>query len=158
MWSVVCGLWLFMWCGMIVLQNYRPQTANHKPLPPVYTNMKEQILAFMDDMHTNDACRVAEWFAEDGSLWIPPAQAVVGKTRIKALFRAMFSRYEFLRWRIIDILPVGGQRCIHICESHGKLKGASEYHNQVMTDIVFNDEGKIASLSDYFKNTAVFDK
>ncbi len=112
----------------------------------------------METMHTKDACKVADWFAEEGSLWIPPAMQVEGKGRIKALFRALFARYEFLQWTIVDILPVGDHRCIHICESHGKIKGCEEYRNRVMTDIVFNEEGKILSLSDYFKDTSLFNK
>jgi hypothetical protein len=118
--------------------------------------MKEKILAFMTDMQSNNAARISEWFAEESILWIPPATPVTGKSRIKALFRAMFSRYDFLQWTIVDILPVDSNRCIHICESHGKIKGCNEYTNRVITDIVFNEEGKIASLSDYFKDTAVF--
>ena len=120
--------------------------------------MKEKILAFMEDMQSNDASRIANWFGEDSVLWIPPAAPVTGYLRIKALFRAMFSRYEFLKWDIVDILPVSENRCIHICESSGKLKGCDAYQNRVITDIVFNEEGKIASLSDYFKDTAVFCK
>ena len=118
--------------------------------------MKKKILAFMEDMHSNDAERVAQWFSEDSTLWIPPAAPVTGHSRIKALFRAMFSRYEFLQWTIIDILPVSDKRCIHICDSRGKIKGNNEYSNRVMTDITFNEEGKIICLSDYFKDTTVF--
>jgi limonene-1,2-epoxide hydrolase len=120
--------------------------------------MKEKILAFMEDMQSNDASRIANWFGEDSVLWIPPATPVTGYSRIKALFRAMFNRYEFLKWEIVDILPVSDNRCIHICESSGKLKGCDPYQNRVITDIIFNEEGKIASLSDYFKDTAVFCK
>jgi limonene-1,2-epoxide hydrolase len=120
--------------------------------------MKERILAFMEDMQSNDAVRVGEWFAAESSVWIPPAAPVEGKSRIKALFRAMFTRYEFLEWTIIDILPVSDNRCIHVCESHGKIKGCDAYTNRVMTDITFNEEGKIISLSDYFKDTAIFCK
>lgn len=110
----------------------------------------------MKDMHSNNACLVAAWFTEESELWIPPAQPVKGHTRIKALFRAMFNRYEFLQWNVLDILPVTANRCIHICESHGKLKGHDAYRNRVITDIVFDDNGKIVSLSDYFKDTSVF--
>lgn len=113
-------------------------------------------MAFMEDMHSNDACLVADWFTEESELWIPPAHPVRGHSRIKALFRAMFNRYEFLQWKVLDIMPVSANRCIHICESHGKLKGQDEYRNRVITDIVFDDNGKILSLSDYFKDTSVF--
>ena len=110
----------------------------------------------MDDMQSNDASRIAAWFSDDSVLWIPPAQPVTGISRVRALFRAMFTRYEFLKWTIIDIMPVSDSRCIHICESRGKIKGAEEYTNRVITDITFDAEGKISSLSDYFKDTSVF--
>jgi limonene-1,2-epoxide hydrolase len=120
--------------------------------------MKERILAFMEDMQSNDPVRISKWFSNDAKLWIPPAQPVEGIARVSALFRAMFNRYEFIEWKIIDILPVSDDRCLHICESRGKLKGSDEYTNRVITDITFNDEGKITSLSDYFKDTAIFCK
>ena len=125
-------------------------------MPYPAPKMKEKIIAFMKDMHSHDARRVAEWFSEESMLWIPPSIQVTGCSRIKALFRAMFSRYDFLEWTIIDILPIDDMRCIHICDSHGKLKGREAYRNRVITDIVFNDAGKIVSLSDYFKDTSVF--
>jgi limonene-1,2-epoxide hydrolase len=120
--------------------------------------MKERILAFMEAMQSNDAARISDWFSDDAKLWIPPAQPVEGISRVRALFRAMFTRYEFIEWTIIDILPVSDNRCIHICQSRGKIKGSEEYYNRVITDITFNDEGKISSLSDYFKDTAIFCK
>ncbi len=120
--------------------------------------MRDRILAFMVDMESNDPVRIADWFADDSKLWIPPAQPVEGISRVRALFRAMFTRYEFINWTIIDILPVNENRCIHICESRGKLHGHDEYTNCVITDITFNKEGKITSLSDYFKDTAIFCK
>ncbi len=118
--------------------------------------MKERILAFMDDMHTLDAARVSDWFTDDASLWIPPAAPVTGKSRISALFRCMFKRYEELSWTILDIMPVGNDRCIHVCQSHGKIKGQEAYSNYVMTDIRFTQDGKIIGLSDFFKDTSVF--
>jgi limonene-1,2-epoxide hydrolase len=120
--------------------------------------MKERILAFMEAMQSNDPARISDWFSDDAKLWIPPAQPIEGISKVKALFRAMFIRYEFLKWDIVDILPVDGNRCIHICDSHGKLKGCDEYRNRVITDITFNKDGKISSLSDYFKDTAIFCK
>ena len=118
--------------------------------------MKERILAFMEDMHTLDASRVTGWFADDATLWIPPAAPINGNSRINALFRCMFKRYEKLHWDVLDILPVTSDRCIHVCRSHGKIKGREEYTNYVMTDITFNEEGKITRLSDYFKDTSLF--
>lgn len=112
----------------------------------------------MQDMESNDAGRVAAWFTDNSILWIPPAAPITGLSRIKALFRALFGRYNGVHWKIVDILPVSENRCIHICESWGNLKGCTHYNNRVITDIVFDADGKISSLSDYFKDTAVFVK
>ncbi len=120
--------------------------------------MKEKILAFMADMESNSPERVTEWFIEESTIWIPPSPSITGLSRIKALFRALFGRYEYVHWDIIDILPVDKNRCIHICDSIGKMYGCENYTNRVITDIVFNEEGKIISLSDYFKDTAIFAK
>jgi len=120
--------------------------------------MENRILAFMHDMETNNAELVAPWFTEESIVWIPPLKPVTGERRIRALFRAMFSRYEYIRWEVLEILEVSENRCIHICTSIGKIRGQEEYKNQVITDIIFNDEGKIISLSDYFKDTAVFSR
>lgn len=110
----------------------------------------------MEDMQLNDACKVADWFVDESTVWIPPAKPVIGRTRIHALFRALFSRYNYVRWEIIDILPVSENRCIHICDSIGDMKGVDNYSNRVITDITFNEQGKIIMLSDYFKDTSVF--
>ena len=118
--------------------------------------MKEKILEFMVDMESNDPYRVAAWFTENSTLWIPPCSLVTGLSRIKALFRALFNRYDTVHWTIIDIVPVNNNRCIHICDSWGSMKGKEDYRNRVMTDITFDEDGKILHLSDYFKDTAVF--
>lgn len=110
----------------------------------------------MKDMHSGDAALVATWFTEESELWIPPATPVKGLSRIRALFRAIFGKYDFLTWNIVDILPVSAVRCVYISESHGKMKGRNEYRNRIITDISFNAEGKITNLSDYFKDTSIF--
>lgn len=120
--------------------------------------MRDKILAFMADMESNDASRVSAWFTEKSTLWIPPAGPICGLSKIRALFRALFSRYDYLHWNIIDILPVSTTRCIHICDSWGSMKGTPAYSNRVITDITFDESGKIVSLSDYFKDTAIFAK
>jgi limonene-1,2-epoxide hydrolase len=120
--------------------------------------MEARILSFMEDMASKDASRVAGWFTDCSTLWIPPAKGITGLPRINALFRAMFSRYEYLQWDIVEIIPISNSRCFHVCISKGKMKGQPEYTNRVITDIVFDEDGKILSLSDYFKDTAVFNK
>lgn len=118
--------------------------------------MKERILAFMQDLESKNPELIAKWFTNESILWIPPSAPVTGLARIKALFRTVFARYESLHWKVIEILPLDECRCIHITESHGTMHGNGDYSNRIITDIVFNEDGKITSLSDYFKDTAIF--
>jgi limonene-1,2-epoxide hydrolase len=120
--------------------------------------MENKILAFMEDMASNDAKKVGQWFTENSSVWIPPANPVSGISRITALFRALFGRYESVQWKILEIIPINEVRCIHVCQSRGHLKGSDVYTNQVITDITFDENGKILTLSDYFKDTTCFSK
>ena len=110
----------------------------------------------MEAMESNNHASVAEWFTENSTIWIPPAEPITGLSRIKALFRALFNRYHEVHWTIVDIIPVNDNRCIHICDSWGDMKTKPDYKNRVMTDITFDTDGKILYLSDYFKDTSVF--
>ncbi len=80
-----------------------------------------------------------------------------GKSRIScAVQMHVQNATKKLSWTILDIMPVGNDRCIHVCQSHGKIKGQEAYSNYVMTDIRFTQDGKIIGLSDFFKDTSVF--
>lgn len=110
----------------------------------------------MNDMHTLNAVTVSNWFTDDATLWIPPSQIISGKSRIQALFRCMFKRYEALRWTVLEIMPLSDTRCIFVSQSFGTIKGKNAYANHVMTDVTFTTGGLITNLSDFFKDTSVF--
>ncbi|MFN2457197.1 MAG: nuclear transport factor 2 family protein [Chitinophagaceae bacterium] len=117
--------------------------------------MKATCLVLMKDLETKNLDKLSNWFNHDNIVWIPPCKPVKGINRILALFRGIFHRYEALHWKVVEILGLENNRCLYISESWGRI-GSQEYQNKIVTDIIFDDDGKIISLSDYFKDTSRF--
>jgi hypothetical protein len=111
----------------------------------------------MDDMQSRDVQRLSRWMSDGTTFWVPPRDPITGGRRILALLRAIFSMYETIDWTVRHIYEVAPSRCVYFHESVGTLvKGAGPYTNQIVTLIDFDEEGRIAYLSDYFKSTARF--
>lgn len=110
-------------------------------------------MAFMDDLQKRDPRQLEKWFTTESIVWIPPANPVRGKNKILVLFRAIFSRYQELNWRVEKVFEVAENQCIYFSDSWGAFKNGHDYRNNIVTAISFNEQGEITSLSDYFKDT-----
>jgi ketosteroid isomerase-like protein len=111
---------------------------------------------FMRDLESRDLQVLRRWFTETSRLWVPPAEPVTGVRRILALFRAIYRLYGEIHWRVEEVHPLGGSRFVYTTESWGAFTSGKPYRNHIVTIVEFDEEGRILSLSDYFKNTAVF--
>ena len=132
-----------------------PYCAHHRTLSAI----QEQACDFMRDLQTKDWRRLRHWFTETSEVWVPPARLVVGVGRILALFRSIFRRYAQLEWEVTRFYPVNSSTIIYETVSCGSLKGDdgnTPYRNSIITVLELDLEGKIKRLSDYFKDTAVF--
>lgn len=112
--------------------------------------MIEKCKDFMDDLQTKNVEKIATWFDDNSILNIPPAGDIVGARRIAILFKTIFKKYEDLNWCIKEIVPINDTRGIFFTRSWGQKNGCA-YTNEILTEIVFNENGKIKLLSDYFK-------
>ena len=110
----------------------------------------------MDVVERRDHRALEEWFAESAEVWIPPRPPVRGARRILAMFRIIFRRYAEIHWRVTAVHELGERRCIYLTDSWGSVDGGVPYHNHVLSLLELDAEGRIASLSDYFKDTAIF--
>jgi len=111
---------------------------------------------FMKDLNSLNPVHLEKWFTDESIIWIPPSKEISGKNRILALFRAIFRRYENIEWRVSEIFSLGNEKYFYQTNSLGNLTGKRTYKNEICTVIQFSESGKIIYLSDYFKDTKVF--
>jgi len=124
--------------------------------PPGATLWDELCRAFMRDLDAQEVDHLQAWFSAASVVWIPPRPPVRGARRIVALFRAALRGYRDIHWRVTRVHTVGPRQCIYFSESWGTRRSGAPYRNHIVTLVEFDEDGRIASLSDYFKDTAVF--
>ena len=121
--------------------------------------VQNRVLDFMRDLQERDWRKLRRWFTDDSQVWVPPAGQVTGKGRILALFRSIFWRYAQIEWEVTHWYPVSPSTIIYETVSWGSLKGNdgdTPYSNSIITVLEFDPQGRIKLLSDYFKDTAMF--
>ncbi|MCU7612946.1 nuclear transport factor 2 family protein [Chryseobacterium sp. GMJ5] len=118
--------------------------------------MNCKISHFMQDLNSLNIEKLEKWFTDESVIWIPPSKQISGKNRILALFRAIFRRYENIEWQIAEIFPLGNNKYFYQTSSSGNMPGKGVYTNDICTIVHFSDNGTILYLSDYFKDTKVF--
>ncbi|KQR92675.1 hypothetical protein ASG01_12335 [Chryseobacterium sp. Leaf180] len=110
----------------------------------------------MQDLNTLDINLIGEWFVDDSEIWIPPSKEIFGKRKILILFRAIFKRYSTLEWSVQNIFTLDENKFMYQTKSSGIMSDGRDYQNEICTIIHFSTSGKITFLSDYFKNTEIF--
>jgi len=116
----------------------------------------ELIREFMEDLGQRNIESLRRWFFEDSVLWMPPMDKITGDRRILAAFRLIFRGYSDLHWSVTNIMATGGNRFVYETDSWGTIGQATPYKNHILTIIEFDAQGRIVFLSDYFKDTAIF--
>jgi hypothetical protein len=116
----------------------------------------ERTMGFLRDLNARDPELLGTWFCDESELWIPPSKPRVGAKRIVRLMRIIFSQYTDLHWRARRLYPVNPRTMITEVETWGTFADGREYRNEILTVQRFNDAGKLVTVSDYFKSTAVF--
>jgi hypothetical protein len=111
---------------------------------------------FMCDLASRDVKNLEKWFHEKSVLWMPPSEPVEGQRRILTLFRLIFRMYTDLNWKVTEYNVVSPTRVIYLSDSWGTIGKGVPYKNHILTIVDFNADGQIDFLSDYFKDTAIF--
>ena len=118
--------------------------------------MEARCRAFMDDVERRDLPALVGWFSAEAEMWIPPRPAVHGARRVVALLRAIFRLYPEIHWKVTAVHAIDENRCIYFTDSWGTIGRDTPYSNKIATVIRFDADGRIAFLSDYFKDTTIF--
>lgn len=121
-------------------------------MPPMICKISN----FMEDLNSLNPEQLEKWFTDETTIWIPPSKQISGKNRILALFRAIFRRYDSIEWSVSEIFHLGNEKYFYQTTSLGSMLGKGSYENDICTIIQFSESGKILYLSDYFKDTKVF--
>lgn len=135
---------------------YIPGSLDKLPAFRGWLVSRDLCLAFMDDLETRDLERLRRWFTEQSVLWMPPRAPVQGSSRILATFRGIFRLYREIHWRVTEVHVVSDRRYIYATDSWGIIGDTTPYQNHILTIVEFGGDGRIAYLSDYFKDTAIF--
>jgi limonene-1,2-epoxide hydrolase len=110
----------------------------------------------MADLERRDVEKLRRWFFADSVLWMPPVGKIEGDRRILAAFRIIFRGYTDIHWKVTNIMATSGSRFVYETDSWGTIGKATPYQNHILTIIDFDAQGRIVFLSDYFKDTAIF--
>jgi ketosteroid isomerase-like protein len=118
--------------------------------------IKELARRFILDLNSRDLEKLMLWFREDAQLWIPPAPLVCGSNRISLLLKLIFRRYSDIQWEILELYQASENVILVEMRSFGTFTSGKVYENNLISLIKYTGSGKIFSISDYFKNTAIF--
>lgn len=117
---------------------------------------EQRCVQFMADLEKRDLQLVKNWFADEAVLWMPPTPPIQGVKRIAAMFKIIFRMYTEIHWKVTDVWPVTSTRFVYLTDSWGIIGKQTPYENHIMSVIDFDASDRIVYLSDYFKDTAIF--
>lgn len=120
------------------------------------TLSQDLCLAFIRDLQQCNVEAIRHWFTEKSILCMPPMPEIHGQRRILATFRIIFRKYSEIHWKVSDVYSAGNGRYIFATDSWGVIGKSTPYKNNILTIVDFDAEGHILFLSDYFKDTAIF--
>ena len=112
---------------------------------------------FFDALSANEIDRAASVFASEGVLLFPGVRPMEGRALVKRMLGIIRRRYDEISWRPIGPVVSSNGWIVTSWSVHGTFKGAHQsYDNEVLSLARLDDDGRIAMLSDYFKDTGAF--
>jgi ketosteroid isomerase-like protein len=112
---------------------------------------------FFDALSAGDIDRAASVFAVDGVLLFPGLRPVKGRPLVKRLLGVIRRRYEDIAWRPTGpTLSAQGWVVTTWTVAGTFRQTGAAYDNEVLSLVRLDSDGRIAMLSDYFKDTLAF--
>ena len=112
------------------------------------------IREFFEVFNQRNLNKMEQLFSPDAEFYFPKTQPLIGKNRILKFFNILFRQYPRLHFDIQRIIIEGRQAAIH-WTNQGINKRNVPYSNEGVTIMEIMD-GKIAFISDFFKDTEKF--
>ncbi|UCE17247.1 MAG: nuclear transport factor 2 family protein [Gemmatimonadota bacterium] len=115
-------------------------------------DIRDLTQTIFDTFNNRDVSDLEQCLAEDAVFDFPGTEVLQGPKRILLFFKILFRKYPRLAFTVEDIL-VDEDRACAVWSNDGEDNKGNPYHNQGVTLIRVKD-GKIVSISDYFKDTS----
>lgn len=112
---------------------------------------------FFDALSAGDIDKAANTFALEGTLLFPGLRPVQGRSLVKRMLGIIRRRYETISWsRTSPFIGSDGWLVTSWSVSGTFKESALLYENEVLSLVRLSADGRIAMLSDYFKDTLAF--
>ncbi len=114
-------------------------------------------LDFFDALSEGDVERASQVFSISGVLLFPGVRPMVGRPLVQRMMGIIRRRYDDILWRPIGPVVGSGGWVVTSWSVSGTFKQSrGRYTNEVLSLARIDAAGKIAVLSDYFKDTTAF--
>jgi len=105
-----------------------------------------------EGMNKRDFTEMQKNISENLIFDFPDAGRIEGARRVIIFLTALLRKYSVLQFNVSDVFAEGERACA-IWTNQGESKDGKPYSNSGVTVFQFS-EGKISSMSDYFKDTS----
>jgi ketosteroid isomerase-like protein len=112
------------------------------------------IAEFFEFFNNRDLDRLRDLLAENAQFYFPKTQPLLSPDRILKFLRLLFRQYPELVFTIHRSIVQDNRAAVH-WTNRGKNRRGEPYENEGITLLEFA-EGKIAFISDFFKDTGKF--
>jgi ketosteroid isomerase-like protein len=111
-------------------------------------------LEFFEKINRRSLDQMKDSLNEDARLFFPKAKPFLGRDRITRFFEILFRQYSELQFEVQRVITEENRVAVH-WTNQGITKKKEPYENEGVTLFEF-EGGKIAFISDFFKNTEKF--
>ncbi len=114
----------------------------------------KNIIEFFEFFNGRDLKRMKALLAEDARFYFPKTQPLLSPDRILKFLHVLFRQYPELVFTVHRTIVQDNRAAVH-WTNRGKNRRGAPYENEGMT-LLEMKEGKIAFISDFFKDTEKF--
>lgn len=115
-------------------------------------NYKKMAQGVFDAMNKRDFSEMQKNITESLVFDFPGAGKIEGAKRVVLFLTALLRKYSVLQFNVSEVF-VEGERACAIWTNKGESKDGKSYANSGVTIFQFYN-GKVSSMSDYFKDTS----
>jgi len=113
---------------------------------------KDIALTIFSSLNNRELSELSQHLSENAVFDFPGAGCIEGHKHILTFFKVLFRKYSRLNFTVEHVISEGKLVCA-TWSNEGEDKNGNPYNNRGITLVEVSD-GKIVSISDYFKDTS----